>query len=78
MRVRYSKRAVADLLGIADYVREHNPQAALAIESKVRSAIRQLERFPLIGRRTNDTDIRMLPIVRYPYLVSMRCSEARL
>ena len=69
MKARYSKRAIHDLISIADYMRDRNPQALLAIEQRIRSAIRQLELFPFIGRTTDDPDIRVLPIVHYPYLV---------
>jgi plasmid stabilization system protein ParE len=69
MKVRYSRRAVADLIGIADYIRAHNPQAAEAVEKRIRASIRRLETFPFGGRRTEDPTIRMFPIGRYPYLV---------
>jgi len=69
MKVRYSRRAVADLIGIAEYIRERNPRAAELVEKRIRASIEQLEIFPSIGRRTDDSTIRMFPIVRYPYLV---------
>jgi addiction module RelE/StbE family toxin len=69
MKVRYSRRAVADLIGIADYIRAHNPQAAEAVEKRIRASIRRLETFPFGGCRTEDPTIRMFPIGRYPYLV---------
>jgi len=69
MKVRYSRRAVADLVGIADYIREHNPRAALAVEKQIRASIGRLEMFPFSGRPTDDLSIRMFPITRYPYLV---------
>ena len=69
MKVRYSKGAVADLIAIADYIRERNPRAAEEVERRVRASIDQLEMFPLIGQGTDDPSIRMFPIVRYPYLV---------
>lgn len=69
MKVRYSKSAVADLIAISDYVRDRNPRAAEKVEERIRSSIGQLEMFPLIGRLTDDSNIRMFPIVRYPYLV---------
>ena len=67
--MRYSVRALADLVRIAEYVREHNPRAAATLEQRIRSSIEQLQTFPLIGRPTGDPGIRMFPIVRYPYLV---------
>jgi toxin ParE1/3/4 len=69
MKARYSKRAIHDLISAADYMRDRNPRALLAIEQRNRSAIRQLELFPFIGRTTDDPEIRVLPIVHYPYLV---------
>ena len=69
MRVRYSRRAIGDLVGIADYIRERNPRAAQAVEKRIRASITLLERFPFMGRPTNVPSIRMFPIVRYPYLV---------
>jgi toxin ParE1/3/4 len=69
MKVRYSRRALADLVGIAAYMREHNTQTAAALEKWLRASIEQLQTFPLLGRPTDDPEIRMFPIVRYPYLV---------
>lgn len=69
MKVRYSQRAVADLIGIAGYIRDHNPRAAETVEKRIRASIAQLEMFPSIGRTTDDPSIRMFPIARYPYLV---------
>jgi len=47
MKVRYSKSAVADLIAIADYIRERNPRATEAVEKRIRASIGQLEMFPL-------------------------------
>jgi toxin ParE1/3/4 len=69
MKVRYSKSAVADLVSIADYIRDRNPRAAEEVEKRIRASIGQLEMFPFSGRPTDDPSVRMFPIVRYPYLV---------
>jgi toxin ParE1/3/4 len=69
MRVRYSKRAVADLIGIAGYIGEHNPRAAQAVEKRIRASVDRLGKLPFIGRPTSDPSMRLLPIARYPYLV---------
>jgi toxin ParE1/3/4 len=74
MKVRYSKRAVDDLIAVADYVRPtdlsiYNPSAAEAVEKRIRGSIARLSIFPFIGRATDDSVIRVLPITRYPYLV---------
>lgn len=37
MKVRYSKRAVDDLIAVADYIRQYNPSAAEAVEKRIRA-----------------------------------------
>jgi toxin ParE1/3/4 len=69
MKVRYSRRAVADLIGIADYIRERNHRAADPVSDRIRASIAQLGIFPFIGRMTDDANLRVLPIGRYPYVV---------
>ena len=78
MKLRYSRRAVSDLVAIADYIRERNPKAAEAVEQRIRSSINQLTMFPFSGRPTDDPTIRMFPIVRYPYLVFYEVSESEI
>lgn len=68
-KVRYARRAISDLIGIADYIRERNPRAAEAVAARIRASIAQLAMFPFIGRPTDDEDMRVLPIGRYPYIV---------
>jgi plasmid stabilization system protein ParE len=78
MRLRFSRRAILDLVGIADYIRERNPRAAATVEERIRASIEELAIFPFTGRATNDPSIRMFPIARYPILCSTRSSKARL
>jgi toxin ParE1/3/4 len=68
-RVRYARRAISDLIGIADYIRERNPRAAEAVADRIRASIARLGMFPFIGRPTDDGNMRVLSIGRYPYLV---------
>jgi addiction module RelE/StbE family toxin len=68
-RVRYARRAIADLIGIADYIRERNPRAAETVADRIRASIARLGMFPFIGRPTDDPSLRILPIGRYPYVV---------
>lgn len=68
-KVRYARRAISDLIGIADYIRERNPRAAAAVADRIRASIARLGMFPFIGRPTDDESLRVLPIGRYPYIV---------
>lgn len=69
MKVRYSRRALADLEEIADYIRARSPKSALSVERRIRRDIDLLASFPRLGRPTDDPEVRVLPVVKYPYLV---------
>ena len=72
MKVRYTRQAVADLLGIADYIRDRNPSAATGVETAVQSTIDLLAEYPRIGRDRPDLDARALGIPRYRYTAYYR------
>jgi toxin ParE1/3/4 len=72
MKVRYTRQAVADLDDIADYIRTHNPLAAVAVETAVRSTINLLADFPRIGSHRPQLDARALRTPRHLYTVYYR------
>jgi plasmid stabilization system protein ParE len=72
MRVRYTCQALADLVAIADYIRERNPTAAVEVETAIRSSIDLLADFPKLGRDRPDLEARALGIPRYPYTAYYR------
>jgi len=72
MKVRFTRQAVLDILGIADYIRERHPSAAIDIETAIRSAIGLLAEYPNIGRDRPELDARALGIPRYPYTAYYR------
>ena len=72
MRVRYTRQALADLLAIADYIRERNPTDAVKVETAVRSSIDLLADFPRLGRDRPDLQARALGVPRYAYTAYYR------
>jgi plasmid stabilization system protein ParE len=48
MKVRYTRRAIADMGAIADYIRERNPAAAAKVETAIRLTIELLAGNPVI------------------------------
>jgi plasmid stabilization system protein ParE len=59
-----------DIIAIADYLTERNRVAARAVEGAIRRAIELLSEFPGSGRvLTQRSDVRIMPVVRYPYLI---------
>jgi toxin ParE1/3/4 len=69
MKLRFTPRAARDLAGIADYVREHSPQAALRVRAAILESLQSLVLFPHIGRQQKVDGVRKLVTRRYPYLV---------
>jgi toxin ParE1/3/4 len=79
MKVRYRPRAIADLIGIADYLSERSPAGARAVEARIRMSVELLRQFPESGRVIEQrSQVRVMPIVRYPYLVFYTVTEEEL
>jgi toxin ParE1/3/4 len=51
MKLRFTPRAARDLAEIADYIREHSPQAALRVRAAILESLQSLALFPHIGRQ---------------------------
>jgi addiction module RelE/StbE family toxin len=75
MRVRYTPEAFADRERIIEYLRERSPGGARNVAASIRDAVAQLRDHPLSGYRTEDPDVRVLFIVRYPYKIFYRVRE---
>ena len=75
MRVRFSPRAVRDLNAIAEYIRQHNPTAALKVRAAILSSIETLTLFPYAGRKQSTEGVRKLVVRKYPYIVYFTVNE---
>ena len=75
MRLRFTPRAVADLISIADYLRERNPQAALSVRAAILESLRLLLQFPKLGREQTVDGVRKLVTRRYGYLAYYTLGE---
>lgn len=69
MKVRYSPRALAQLEEIHKYIAEYNPRAAAAVVARIQDLCEKLGEFPGMGAATDHPGVRMVPVVRYPYLI---------
>jgi len=69
MKLRFTPRAAQDLVAIADYIREHDPQAALRVQAAILGSLQNLTLFRHLGRRQRVEGVRKLVTRRYPYLV---------
>ncbi len=69
LSVRLTPRAITDLEDIRAYLEPRSPQGAENVRRSIEQTIDTLSDFPGLGRGTDIPDIRVLPVVFYPYLV---------
>jgi toxin ParE1/3/4 len=51
------------------YIYERNRSAALSVAKRVEDLAALLGEFPLIGHLTDEAEVRVLPVVRYPFMI---------
>jgi addiction module RelE/StbE family toxin len=69
MKVRYSRRALEQIEEISRYITTHNPRAAKQVVARIEELCDRLGEFQGIGHMTDQPGTRVLPVVRYPYLI---------
>ena len=75
MRLRYTRRAQADLSTINDYLKERNPSGAQNVIRAIHRAVALIARQPLSARATDDPAVRVKLVAKYPYKVFYRVSD---
>jgi toxin ParE1/3/4 len=76
MKVRWSETALAELEDIFSYIHRHNRSAASAVVERIEGLTALLEEFPLVGHLTDEADVRVLSVVRYPFLIFYAIDDA--
>jgi plasmid stabilization system protein ParE len=69
MKVRYTRRARADLEAIYEYLDSRAPDAAQSVKTMIESRIERLAEFPHLAPETDQTGVYELTIIQYPYKV---------
>ena len=69
MKLRFTPRATADLINIADYIAEQSPQGARRVRDSILESLDIATRFPRIGHRQSVEGVRKLVTRRYGYIV---------
>lgn len=72
MHLEWSQFAYADREAIFDYIEADSPQAAIAVDDRIRQQIEELIKFPEIGRPGRIDRTRELIIQRTPYIAVYR------
>jgi toxin ParE1/3/4 len=75
MKVRYSETALRELDEIFAYIYERNRSAAVAVVDRIERLSSLIGEVPLIGHLTDEEGVRMMPVVRYPFLIFYAVSD---
>jgi plasmid stabilization system protein ParE len=69
MRVRWNKRALAQLRAAHEWIEKENSVAAQGFLEAVTALVELFREYPGIGVRTDEPGVSMFPLVRYRYLI---------
>ncbi|WP_374940837.1 type II toxin-antitoxin system RelE/ParE family toxin [Bradyrhizobium sp. SRS-191] len=76
MRVVYPAEAISDLADIADWLVDHYPTVAQAVEQRIKRVVAHIARWPSSARRVvTHRDVRAVPLGRYPYTIFYRIKD---
>jgi len=76
MKLRFTPRATANIIEIADYIRDRNPAAAERVRAALYTSLQNLLLFPHMGRRQKTEGVRKLVTRQYGYIVYYTIDEA--
>jgi toxin ParE1/3/4 len=72
MRIRWTRKALANLNDLAEYIAQDNPQAASKVVQRIVSVIDGLTKQPAMGRQGRVPGTRELVISGTPFIVPYR------
>jgi toxin ParE1/3/4 len=75
MKLRFTPRAVANLVEITDYIHERNPAAAQRVRDAIYESLQNLILFPHVGRQQTTPGVRKFVTRKYAYLVYYTVDE---
>ena len=78
MKLVWSRRAIRHLVKLRDYIAGDSPDAAADVATRILAAIRNLERFPNLGRPGRLSGTRELVVPNTPYIIPYRIRRGRI
>ncbi|WP_018408843.1 type II toxin-antitoxin system RelE/ParE family toxin [Methylocystis rosea] len=76
MRLRYAKRAAAQIDAALAYVAARSPQGARRLRARIETITELLQGHPLAGRDTSNPLVRRIVVTPYPYLIDYRLTAS--
>ena len=75
MKLRFTPRALENIVAIADYIQARNPPAARRVRAAIYESLQNLILFPHAGRLQQTEGVRKFVTRRYAYLVYYTVDE---
>ncbi|MGY3449445.1 type II toxin-antitoxin system RelE/ParE family toxin [Bradyrhizobium sp. USDA 4353] len=76
MKVRWSLSALDEIESIFSYSREHHPTAASSVVARIERLTSILADFPFAGHVTDEPNVHVLAVVRYPFRIFYAIDES--
>ena len=77
MKIALDPEAIDDLIGIYQWIAQHDSAAARLVIERLLDSIEHLESFPNMGRIGRDEGTREWPVPRLPYIVVYEVAAER-
>jgi len=78
MKIKWLKKALANLDNEAKYIAEDNPQTAKIAVTKIQSSVHQLAKYPALGRPGRVVGTRELVLQNTRYIIPYRVRNNRI
>ena len=78
MKIRFTRRAAADLDAVLTYVDRRSLRAAQNVKARLQAVINLLVEHPRLGPLTGKRDVRRIVANPYPYLVFYRATDTEI
>ena len=75
MKLRYTRRAAAELEEVLAYIEERSPLGAHHVQARIKALTDLLLRHPRAGQLTSNGRLRLLVVSPYPYLIFYEVSQ---
>ncbi|CAL74487.1 putative plasmid stabilization system protein [Bradyrhizobium sp. ORS 278] len=76
MRVRWSQSSLTEIGDIFSYIHERSPTAAASVVARIDRLTSSLATFPWAGHVTDDPNVRVVSVVRYPFRIFYAIDQA--
>mgnify|MGYP000335416419 CR=1 FL=1 len=76
MKVRWSQSSLTEIEDLFSYIRERNRAAASSVVARIERLASILADFPFAGHVTDEPEVRVLSVVRYPFRIFYAIDEA--